>query len=67
MTDISAINLARREVVMDNGDVFPITNLYDEDFMPTTDEGEACIGVAGAGGYWVTFSVRDFAPQGENQ
>lgn len=67
MPDIAAINLTRREVVMNDGDVLPITNLYDEDFMPTTAEDEASIGVAGRGGYWVTFAVRDFTPQGQHQ
>ena len=57
---IAAVNLIRREVVTDEGEVYPITNLYDANFTEVDDASDAKIAVAGTGGTWVTFALVDF-------
>ena len=57
---IAAVNLIRREVVTDEGDIYPITSLYDGNFAEVDDPSEAKMAVFGAGQTWSTFAVSDF-------
>ena len=57
---IAAVNLSRREVVTDDGAVYPITNLYDANLTEVDDASAAKLAVAGTGGTWVTFALVDF-------
>jgi hypothetical protein len=56
----AAIHLERRLFLSEDGDVFPITNLYDAEGDETDDIGEAVAAVAGTEGRWFAFRLDDF-------
>jgi len=65
--DIDAINLGRREALLTDGSVVPITNLIDAD-GDDAETAAAAVGlVCGVGGLWFFAMVNDFASAGPKQ
>lgn len=60
--DVAAVNLADRIAILDNDEVVPITDLYDQAGDETDDEEIACAAVAGpsALGLWYAIDFRNF-------
>lgn len=58
---VVAVNVGRREAVLDDDTVIPITNLLDDEGEETDDPEEAVAAVAcEAEDRWHTIDLRDF-------
>lgn len=57
---VVSVNLGRREALLSDGRVVPVTNLLDADGKDTDDAAEAVGFVSGAGSEWFVDLVSDF-------
>lgn len=57
---VAAIHRGRRLFLSEDGDVYPITNLYDADGDETDDIDLAVSAVAGTEGRWFALVLADF-------
>lgn len=45
-------------VIEGDGSSWPVTDMFDEDGVETTSINDACVIVAGKGGYWLTITLE---------
>lgn len=60
MLRVVSVNLGRREALLSDGRVVPVTNMLDADGDDTEDPAEAVGFVSGAGSEWFVDAVSDF-------
>lgn len=61
MVDVVSIHLFRREALLSDDRILPITNLFDARGDDTSDATEAVAFVCGAGREWFAAQVVDYA------
>lgn len=62
MTEVSCVNRTKRIAIMEDGQVLPVTHLFDKFGEDTEDEDEAVACAAGpdSGGMWVSIDLTAF-------
>lgn len=60
MSGVVCLNLTRREAVLGDGRVVPVTNLFDADGDETSDPALAVSAVCGEGLEWYAELLADF-------